>query len=229
MRRLACHPDCGAGIWCIVRRCGLSKGAAASRRHRRCSLAGNRLAVSARRLAGGPRLPLRWRLCGGEVELYVRPKIGFCNCDTGVADDDEVDRVADLDLISQRFAPLAPGKVDPRRRHVRDVCASYDLAMSDGARHAAVGIAAVASLRSAGRGGARRRHGAPELQRAALEFLASHEMHALDDGGAGRALDCFLPFSPAGKVPASEADEGLQRNGRHALSASLTERAMRVR
>src|SRR6266478_985060 len=49
-------------------------------------------------------------LCGDEVELYVRPKIGFCNCDSGVADDDEVDRVADLDLISQRFAPLAPGK-----------------------------------------------------------------------------------------------------------------------
>src|SRR5207302_2489174 len=44
--------------------------------------------------------------CGGEVELYVRPKIGFCNCDKGVADDDEVDRVIDLDLISERFAPL---------------------------------------------------------------------------------------------------------------------------
>ena len=47
---------------------------------------------------------------GGGVELYVRPKIGFCNCDTGVADDDEVDRVADLDLISARFAPREPGK-----------------------------------------------------------------------------------------------------------------------
>jgi len=49
-------------------------------------------------------------LCGDEVELYVRPKIGFCNCDSGVADDDEVDRVADLDLMSQRFRPLEPGK-----------------------------------------------------------------------------------------------------------------------
>src|SRR6202012_2264794 len=49
--------------------------------------------------------------CGAEVELYVRPKIGFCNCDTGVADDDEVDRVADLDLMSQRFVPLAAGNV----------------------------------------------------------------------------------------------------------------------
>src|ERR1700712_2116193 len=50
-------------------------------------------------------------LCGGEVELYVRPKIGFCNCDSGVADDDEVDRVADLDLLSERFAAPEPGRV----------------------------------------------------------------------------------------------------------------------
>src|ERR1700712_2634630 len=48
--------------------------------------------------------------CGDEVELYLRPKIGFCNCDSGVADDDEVDRVADLDLMSQRFVPLHPGQ-----------------------------------------------------------------------------------------------------------------------
>ena len=26
--------------------------------------------------------------CGHAVEIYLRPKIGFCNCDTGVADDD---------------------------------------------------------------------------------------------------------------------------------------------
>jgi len=51
----------------------------------------------------------------GEAELYVRPKIGFCNCDTGVADDEEVDRVADLDLISARFAPLA-GPICPAGR-----------------------------------------------------------------------------------------------------------------
>ena len=95
-----------------------------------------------------------------KVELYVRPKIGFCNCDTGVADDDEVDRVADLDLISQRFAPLAPGKVI-RIADMPGRLRSYDLDMSDGARHAAVGIAAVAPLRSAGRGGARRRHSPP--------------------------------------------------------------------
>ena len=45
--------------------------------------------------------------CGGRVQRRGRAlcpaKIGFCNCDSGVADDDEVDRVADLDLISPRF------------------------------------------------------------------------------------------------------------------------------
>src|SRR6202045_162143 len=49
--------------------------------------------------------------CGDETEVYLRPKIGFCNCDSGVADDDEVDRVADLDLMSERFVPLEAGKV----------------------------------------------------------------------------------------------------------------------
>src|ERR1700712_3502110 len=49
-------------------------------------------------------------LCGGEIELYLRPKAGFCNCDTGVSDDDEVDRVADLDLASEHFRALEPGR-----------------------------------------------------------------------------------------------------------------------
>ena len=123
--------------------------------------------------------------CGGDIEVYVRPKIGFCNCDSGVADDDEVDRVADLDLISERFAPLAPGNVI----EVADMqgrLRSYDLRMPDGARHAAVGIAvskhcdllvAVAQ----GRGDA------SGVQRAALDFLATANMArwmtAAIDGG----------------------------------------------
>src|SRR3954471_20399192 len=49
-------------------------------------------------------------LCGEAIELYVRPKIGFCNCDSGVADDDEVDRVADVDLISPSFSADQPGR-----------------------------------------------------------------------------------------------------------------------
>jgi hypothetical protein len=112
--------------------------------------------------------------CGSEVEVYVRPKIGFCNCDRGVADDDEVDRVADLDLMSERFAPLAPGDVI-RIADMPGRVRAYDLNMSDGLRHSAIGVAvsrrcdllvAVAH----GRGEA------PEVRRAALTFLARGEM-----------------------------------------------------
>jgi hypothetical protein len=113
--------------------------------------------------------------CGGAVEVYVRPKVGFCNCEAGVADDDEVDRVADLDLISERFSPRGAGRVV----HLADLSGrarDYELKMSDGSEHGAIGIAlshhcdllvAVAQGEPA----------APDLQRIALAFLASGEMH----------------------------------------------------
>ena len=47
--------------------------------------------------------------CGVEVSLYLRPKIGFCNCDTGVADEAELDRVADIELYSPKFVGLTHG------------------------------------------------------------------------------------------------------------------------
>jgi len=78
--------------------------------------------------------------CGEGVELYVRPKIGFCNCDSGVTDDDEVDRVADLDMISPNFVPRAPGNV-VRVAAMSGRARAYDLDMPDGSRHAAIGIA----------------------------------------------------------------------------------------
>jgi hypothetical protein len=48
--------------------------------------------------------------CGIDVNLYVRPKIGFCNCQTGVADDAELDRVSDLDLVGSESAARGPGR-----------------------------------------------------------------------------------------------------------------------
>jgi hypothetical protein len=48
--------------------------------------------------------------CGTEVDLYLRPKIGFCNCQTGVADDAELDRVGDVDLFGGERLALAPGE-----------------------------------------------------------------------------------------------------------------------
>src|SRR3981189_2310254 len=74
-------------------------------------------------------------LCGDEIEVYVRPKAGFCNCDSGVRDDEEVHRVADLDLMSERLVPLAPGRA-VRVAHMPGRLRSYDLTMSDGSRHA---------------------------------------------------------------------------------------------
>jgi hypothetical protein len=112
--------------------------------------------------------------CGGEVELYVRPKMGFCNCDRGVADDDEVDRVADLDLLSAHFAPLAPGDL-VRVADMPGRIRAYGLKMSGGSPHIAVGVAVsrrcdllVAVARGKG--------DADEVQRAALAFLATSEI-----------------------------------------------------
>ena len=48
--------------------------------------------------------------CGTDVALYLRPKIGFCNCQTGVADDQELDRVGDLDLVGGERSALGPGR-----------------------------------------------------------------------------------------------------------------------
>jgi hypothetical protein len=48
--------------------------------------------------------------CGTEVNVYLRAKIGFCNCATGVSDDDELDRIGDYDLIGNQLSALAPGR-----------------------------------------------------------------------------------------------------------------------
>jgi hypothetical protein len=48
--------------------------------------------------------------CGSEVHVYLRAKIGFCRCATGVSDDDEIDRVGDVELIGDDYKPLASGR-----------------------------------------------------------------------------------------------------------------------
>src|SRR3954463_34617 len=50
--------------------------------------------------------------CGAEVNLYLRAKIGFCNCTTGVADDDDLDRMGDLFLVGE-VSPLGSGQPIP--------------------------------------------------------------------------------------------------------------------
>ena len=50
------------------------------------------------------------RDCGTLVTLYVRAKIGFCNCATGVADDDELERIGDLDLLGGKAVAEGDGR-----------------------------------------------------------------------------------------------------------------------
>jgi hypothetical protein len=112
--------------------------------------------------------------CGEAIELYVRAKIGFCNCDFGVTDDDEVDRVADLDLISERFVALEPGNV-VQVAGMSGRIRNYNLQMQDGSEHRAVGVAlsrrcdllvVAAQGNAAGSG----------LQHIALDFLAKDDV-----------------------------------------------------
>jgi hypothetical protein len=48
--------------------------------------------------------------CGSEINLYLRAKVGFCNCATGVSDNADLDRVSDLGLFSQDFVGLNDGR-----------------------------------------------------------------------------------------------------------------------
>ena len=109
--------------------------------------------------------------CGEGSELIIRAKPGFCNCDTGVTEDAEVDRVTDLDLISRRVTPSAPGKA-VRFGEFAGRSRSYDLDLAEGTRQDAIGFALsrrcdvmVAVIRGS----------VPEplLQQAARQFLAS--------------------------------------------------------
>ncbi|MBR0751558.1 hypothetical protein JQ604_05130 [Bradyrhizobium jicamae] len=59
--------------------------------------------------------------CGGEVQLYVRAKLGFCNCATGVADDSDLEQMGDLPLIG-KATPIGAGReitVGPMRGRSR--------------------------------------------------------------------------------------------------------------
>jgi hypothetical protein len=80
-------------------------------------------------------------LCGDGTEVYLRMKSGLCsNCETGVTEDAEVDRVSDLDLISERFAALAAGE-PIRLGDMSGRIRRYKLQMADGTIRTAMGLA----------------------------------------------------------------------------------------
>src|SRR4029453_4119682 len=111
--------------------------------------------------------------CPFEINIYVRPKVGFCDCANGVSDDAELDRINDVALLGDNFAPLVPGekvnagwmKGRARTYYVSGtfVTQRYVLAvgLNSGCDAFVATITADHSL-------------TPDLQRAALEFL-NHE------------------------------------------------------
>jgi hypothetical protein len=48
--------------------------------------------------------------CTPQDRLLVRGKSGFCNCGSGIADDDEIDRLTDFDFLGGRVAPQGAGR-----------------------------------------------------------------------------------------------------------------------
>jgi hypothetical protein len=48
--------------------------------------------------------------CSTRITLTVRPKIGYCNCATGVSDDAELERVSDNDLLRVKPQPRGRGR-----------------------------------------------------------------------------------------------------------------------
>jgi hypothetical protein len=47
--------------------------------------------------------------CGAEINVYLRAKVGFCSCTNGVSDDDELERVGDLEIFGGRYSALENG------------------------------------------------------------------------------------------------------------------------
>jgi len=79
--------------------------------------------------------------CGTEVSFYIRPKIGFCDCYRGVSDDDEIDRVGDLAVLSDRYAPLAPGTTVSLGNNIQGRARHFAVYTSNRTRQYAIGIA----------------------------------------------------------------------------------------
>src|SRR3974377_484468 len=49
-------------------------------------------------------------VCGAEIRGYTRRKLGFGKCDCGVNDDEELDRIGDLQVFSDPPVALGPGR-----------------------------------------------------------------------------------------------------------------------
>jgi hypothetical protein len=68
--------------------------------------------------------------CGVEARLYLRVKMGLCNCATGIEDDIDLDRMGDLYLTGARAVPDGDGR-PIAVAHMKGRSRTYSLVRSD--------------------------------------------------------------------------------------------------
>jgi hypothetical protein len=108
--------------------------------------------------------------CGVEVKVYLRPKIGFCKCATGVDNDEELERVSDIGLISNQTVVLGPGRpievawMNGRSRSYGVAGSAQDEILSIGFNDRCDVVVGVATLETANR---------DAIERAVVNFLNS--------------------------------------------------------
>lgn len=122
--------------------------------------------------------------CGAPATLYVRAKIGFCNCTTGVADDAELERIGDLELLGGKASargdgrPIAVAWMKGRSRSysLADGTASGKSALSIGYNDRCDAIVATVVMR----------HDRPaDVEAAALRFLNGPTVMRWAEGALG--------------------------------------------
>ena len=144
----------------VVAACGARRGAGWRTRGGRRSRSGPKSRGRSRWISGARARPIRCKAadCGTEVTVYIRAKIGFCNCATGVADDEELDRISDFDLFGNRLTrrsapgqPIAVAWMKGRSRRSRSAARGGKSALSIGFNDRCDAIVATAVLGREGR------------------------------------------------------------------------------
>ena len=68
--------------------------------------------------------------CGTEAKLYLRAKLGSCDCTKGVADDADLDRMSDFDLVGGEVSPLGAGAAAEKSGDAEKARAHYAAAIA---------------------------------------------------------------------------------------------------
>lgn len=75
--------------------------------------------------------------CGAETQLFLRAKIGLCNCSTGIENDADLERMGDLYLFGRVAVPHSSGR-PITVGHMNGRLRAYALSDSHGAAQTAI-------------------------------------------------------------------------------------------